>query len=220
MMVSNGQRICTSIGLRTSENKMAARDTLVHSDNSLARDVQSLVQSVRALSDRITPRENPVNSEVSDVFGRRGTSQTTSSTSSNLVSILPATNTVISTGASTWSSSSSSRPGSAPSVNAVSRYRRINNSRRIGSKSKSKKPNRHDNKPFFCDILLLSGPNESSVPRQGTNFTLSERDHVITACRFNKSMNEIEVESIIHEAFDGIISPLVDIEILQSVHTV
>ena len=30
-------------------------------------------------------------------------------------------------------------------------------------------------------------------------------------------MNEIEVQTTIHEAFDGIIPPLVDIEILQSV---
>ena len=64
---------------------------------------------------------------------------------------------------------------------------------------------------------MLSSPKESSVPCQGSKLSLTERGHVITAGRFNKKMNEIEVETTIHEAFDGFIPPPVDIEILQSV---
>ena len=195
---------------------MAVRDTSRSDSHSLARDVQSLVQSVRDLSDRITP---PVNSEISQVFGRRGTSsQTRSTPSANVVSTFPATNTATSTSTSNWSSSS--HLSSLPRGNVVSRYRRINNSRRIGSTINNRKSNkienRVENKPFLCDIILLSGPKETSVPRQGTKLSLTERGHVITACRFNKNMNEIEVETTIHEAFHGIIPSLVDIEILVS----
>ena len=38
-----------------------------------------------------------------------------------------------------------------------------------------------DNRPFLRDLILLSGPNETIVPRQGARVLLSENGHVITA---------------------------------------
>ncbi|KAK3751114.1 hypothetical protein QZH41_016236 [Actinostola sp. cb2023] len=45
-----------------------------------------------------------------------------------------------------------------------------------------------------------------------------EHGHVLSACQFRKSMNEIQVEATILEAYEGKIPPGVDIEILLSVH--
>ena len=57
------------------------------------------------------------------------------------------------------------------------------------------------------------------MPTQGTKQALTKRGHVLIACRFNKSMNSSQVETAINEAFGDVIPPLVDIEILQSVHS-
>ena len=76
-----------------------------------------------------------------------------------------------------------------------------------------------DNKPFMRDLVLLSGPDDRVVPRQGTRPTLNERGHVISGCRFTKSQSVIEVARTILEAFDGKIPPGVDIELLISVHS-
>ena len=76
-----------------------------------------------------------------------------------------------------------------------------------------------DNKPFLRDLILLSGPDETSVPRQGARVLLVENGHVINACRFTKDLSDALVETTIIEAFEGKIPPNVDIELLMSVHT-
>lgn len=69
------------------------------------------------------------------------------------------------------------------------------------------------------DLILLSGPNETNVPRQGARVLLSENGHVVTACQFTKGMSESQIEAKIMEAFDGKIPDLADVELLMSVHT-
>ena len=81
------------------------------------------------------------------------------------------------------------------------------------------KQNAGDNKPFMRDLVLLSGPDQDIVPRQGTRLVLNERGHVISGVRFTKSQSMIEVERTIIEAFDGKIPRGVDIELLISVHS-
>ena len=71
---------------------------------------------------------------------------------------------------------------------------------------------------FLCDLVLLPGPAVNVVPRQGKRVALTENGHVLNACQFSKAMNEVQVESTIMEAFGETIPPLVDIEILMSVH--
>jgi len=46
-----------------------------------------------------------------------------------------------------------------------------------------------------------------------------EKGHVLSACRFNKDLNEVQVETTVMEAFADLIAPLVDVEILTSVHS-
>ncbi|XP_028417887.1 uncharacterized protein LOC114542566 [Dendronephthya gigantea] len=86
-------------------------------------------------------------------------------------------------------------------------------------KEGKQKANVSENKPFLRDLVLLSGPDDQVVPRQGTRLALNERGHVISGCRFTKSQSMMEVERAIIEAFDGKIPPGVDIELLVSVHS-
>ncbi len=60
--------------------------------------------------------------------------------------------------------------------------------------------------------MLLGGPNDTTVPRQGAR-------HIINGCQFTKSMSAAEIETRITEVFDGKIPNLVDIELLVSVDT-
>ena len=76
-----------------------------------------------------------------------------------------------------------------------------------------------DERPFLRDLILLSGPGDTVVPRQGARLLLTEHGHVITACRFTKSLTPAQVEVNIVEAFGGKIPAGVDIELLMSVHT-
>ena len=69
------------------------------------------------------------------------------------------------------------------------------------------------------DLVLLSGPGDNSLPRQGTRLALNQRGHIVSGCRFTKSQSTIEVEQTIIEAFDGKIPPGVDIELLVSMHS-
>ena len=76
-----------------------------------------------------------------------------------------------------------------------------------------------DNRPFLRDLILLSGPSDTTVPRQGVRVELSEHGHIITECQFTKNMTAAQVEIRIMEVFEGKIPRLVDIELLISVHT-
>ena len=86
-------------------------------------------------------------------------------------------------------------------------------------RQEKRKKNAGENKPFMRDLVLLSGPGDNSVPRQGTRLALNQRGHIISGCRFTKSQSTIEVEQTITEAFDGKIPPGVDIELLVSMHS-
>ena len=76
-----------------------------------------------------------------------------------------------------------------------------------------------DHRPFMQDLILLSGPNENLVPRQGSRLVLMENGHILTGCRFTKDLSAVAVETNIVQAFEGKIPPNVDIEILTSIHS-
>jgi hypothetical protein len=73
--------------------------------------------------------------------------------------------------------------------------------------------------PFSCDIILLSGPNDKDIPRQGNKVFLQENGHIISAFEFQKEWSDIDVELEIRNAFEGTLPDDVDIEIVHSVHT-
>ena len=155
------------------------------------QQLRQLLQEVRVLTDQMSQPTSSVNAEVSRVFGR-----------------------------------SQVNPSSSLTQNAVassSHFRRLTNMGRIGTSNIRNRTNRprskaKENIPFLCDLILLAGPAESVVPRQGRRIALTEHGHVLSACQFSKAMNEVQVETTIMEAFGETIPALVDIEIVMSVH--
>ena len=164
-------------------------------DREIVQQCEQLLETVRELSGQMENRnQSPrnVNSEVARVLGR----------------------------ASASSASASQEQGCSQPQQGTSRFRRLMNMRRIGNgvnrnRSRTSRP-KSEKTPFLCDLILLSGPDSNIVPRQGTKVLLMEKGHVLSACRFSKDMNEVQVETTIMEAFADIIPPLVDIEILTS----
>lgn len=172
--------------------------------------MRRLIETVRDLSEHIggsarDQQQSNTNAEVSRVFGRTTPSQNTTRTPATGSSFSAATQPAGSTATSSLNSS-------------TSRYRRVTNMRRIGTNivRKTRSPN---NSPFLCDLVLLPGPSSSVVPRQGSKLLLMEQGHVLSACEFSKGMTEIQVETIILQAFVDKIPSHVDIEILTSAHS-
>ncbi len=73
--------------------------------------------------------------------------------------------------------------------------------------------------PFTRDIILLSGPDDKNIPRQGNKLFLQENGHIINAFQFMKEWSDIEVILQIAKVFKDKIPNGVDFEILHSVHT-
>ena len=48
--------------------------------------------------------------------------------------------------------------------------------------------------PFLRDVVLLTGPNDKIVPRQGNHVWLSEHGHMLTGFQFYKKWNASQVE--------------------------
>ena len=72
---------------------------------------------------------------------------------------------------------------------------------------------------FSRDVILLTGPEDEDLPRQGNTVFLQENGHVVMAFPFMKEWSGIGVQLKIKEAYQDTIPPLVDFELLQSVHT-
>ena len=158
------------------------------------QQLHHLLQEVRVLTDQMSQPTSSVNAEVPRVFGRSQVNR-----------------------------SSINLRASKNAVASSSHFRRLMNMRRIGTsnirnwtnwlRSKAK-----ENTPFLCDLILLAGPAESVVLRQGRRIALTEHGHMLSACQFSKAMNELQVETTIMEVFRETIPALVDIEIVISVH--
>ena len=73
--------------------------------------------------------------------------------------------------------------------------------------------------PFTRDLILLSGPDDKNVLRQGTKVFLQESGHIINAFQFMKEWSDVELILQIAEAFKDKIPTGTEFEILHSVHT-
>lgn len=93
----------------------------------------------------------------------------------------------------------------------------IKNSR--SRKGKDTKRNAGSFGSFSRDLILLAGPDDKDIPRQGRKVFLQENGHIISAFEFRKEWSDIEVELEIREAFLERLPASVDIEIVHSVHT-
>lgn len=198
--------------------------------------ISLLLERVSELSERIAPTNSAVstsspasiNSEIRSVFSARNATNLTASTSTRPINgqnqhQLPVP-------------SSSSNLRSVPQVSSMEERLPIRRNScfqaaryfpaaRPAPRNRSRRgreqprPPVIDNRPFLRDLILLSGPDETIVPRQGARLVLMENGHVITGCSFTKNLSAGAVETNIIMAFDGKIPPDVDIQLLTSVHS-
>ena len=73
--------------------------------------------------------------------------------------------------------------------------------------------------PFMRDIILLTGPDVNTVPRQAKRVWLMENGFVISGFQLQKEWSECIVEVSLREAFEEKIPAGVDFEILMPVHS-
>ena len=76
-----------------------------------------------------------------------------------------------------------------------------------------------DYTPFLRNLVLLSGPENTVVPRQGTRLLLTDNGYAITAWRLTKNLTPAQGKINSIEAFDSKIPDGFEIELLISVHT-
>ena len=67
--------------------------------------------------------------------------------------------------------------------------------------------------------MLLTGPEDRIVPRQGVRVWLSEHGHILSGFEFYKEWNACQVELAIKDAFEDKIPTHTDFEILMSIHS-
>lgn len=204
-----------SLRIRLRAGRTLGVDDMAQTVQTGSDIIRQLVSRVEELSEAISthPRNNDVNSEVRNIFTGRNnqapqarqpnaSSQTTQARQAHIVQ-------------------APSREDRLPiRRNAFEVRRNFPTARRpSSSRRRGSRPAAVDNRPFLRDLVLLSGPDETLVPRQGARLSLMENGHVITACRFTKDLSPALVETTIIEAFEGKIPRGVDIELLMSVHT-
>ena len=155
------------------------------------------IQSPRTVtsSNRASSQNSTVEEEVSSVFNRPS-----SQSQSNNITL-----------------SSPNTTSRGPSNSGPLFHLRRNYQGRSGvSKPKKRK---QASGPFLRDVVLLTGPGDKLVPRQGARIWLSEHGHVLSGFEFYKEWNECQVELAIKEAFEEKIPAHTDFEILMSVHS-
>ncbi|XP_046861591.1 uncharacterized protein LOC124454884 [Xenia sp. Carnegie-2017] len=106
-----------------------------------------------------------------------------------------------------------------PSYNTRRYFGDQRSTMRSNRRRKCSKSKKVSTGPFSRDLILLSGPDDKNVPRQGGKVFLQENGHIISAFEFHKEWTDIDVELEIRQAFQGTLPDDVEIEIVHSVHT-
>ena len=201
VFVGNGRfRAITSRGI----NNMASSDGI--SAGNMLRQILGRIGDLSAAID-----------QQGSSFSRGTAPQTTTSVDSEVRNVFAAGHQALS------STASASSPAVSASQNGplYTMRRNFTNFRTANYRSSrgGKRKGATSSGSFSRDVILLSGPDDEDVPRQGNRVFLQESGHVIMAFPFEKEWSDLEVELKIREAFQDIIPRLVDFEILQSVHT-
>ena len=174
-----------------------------------ASTVDQLLSRINELSNALS---SPVETEVRRIFRGENVPQQSES------HVRP----TISSESSPTTSQSSARAASSRFSDSRRYFvarRQFEGQRSSFTRRRQTRPKVTDNRPFLRDLVLLSGPDDVIVPRQGARLALMENGHVVSGCRFTKGMNAAQVEIAIVEAFDGKIPADVDIELMVSMHT-
>ena len=71
---------------------------------------------------------------------------------------------------------------------------------------------------YVKDVILLAGPNEDKVPRQGVRIFLSENIHIVSGATFSKDLDYLPLCDFLKSLFPSKLVEFDDIEILMPVH--
>jgi hypothetical protein len=174
----------------------------------LLNRVEDLSQSILSASNE--SENNGLNEEVNRVFGRSNrTGSSQQSQENNVNASRPTAST---------STATHYQRAVAPRYQMPRNLTRRQASINRATTQRPKASNNRNKTPFMRDLILLAGPKDTVVPRQGSKLLLIEHGHVITACQFRKDMNPAQVLTEIAMAFGEKLLD-VDIEILMSVHS-
>ena len=72
---------------------------------------------------------------------------------------------------------------------------------------------------YVKDVILLAGPNEDKVPRQGVRIFLSENNHIVSGATFSKDLDYLPLCDFLKSLFPSKLGEFDDIEILMPVHS-
>lgn len=72
--------------------------------------------------------------------------------------------------------------------------------------------------PFTKDVILLSGPEDDTVPRQGSRVWLMENQHILCGVQLRKEWDSTKLISFFKNLFPSKLMDSDEIEILLSVH--
>ena len=187
---------CVHVQCAYQSQKGWKTDVMAQSGNS--NIIRQLLNRVEELSEAISPQQNNngnINAEVRNVFtGSTRSRPQEDRARQQLVSQVPQGGQLGAT--------ASSRVDRLPIRRSAFGIRRNFPGQRSMSSQSRRRRNRTaaiDKKPFLRDLILLSGPDETTVPRQGARVLLTQNGHVINACRFTKDLSAALVEITIIE---------------------
>ena len=155
-------------------------------------------------------RRGDVEEEVSRAF-RRNTTSSNSSFTSNIAA------STSSTQQGSTNTNSARSPRFRLSYNFNSNNSRGRSYNRSGSKKG--KPAKIPNGPFMKDGILLGGPEDNRVPRQGSRVWLMENGHVICGAQFMKEWDAKTLQDFFKSLFPSLGEFDDDVEVLMSVHS-
>lgn len=161
-------------------------------------------------------RTHTVEAEVSRIF-RRSSAQPSPSSTSN-VSFTSTVSSNITATTSSTTVAQQSAPAMTPRFRLsynFSNSRSGQNTRKKGKAINDKKPNGQ----FVKDVILLGGPDQDTVPRQGARVWLMENGHIVAGAVFRKEWSEKALHDFLKSLFPSKLEAFDDFELVMSVHS-
>ncbi|XP_028409260.1 uncharacterized protein LOC114531853 [Dendronephthya gigantea] len=175
--------------------------------------IQQILQNIDRLGQELQRADRNNNNRANNPETPSAPTQNTASTSTEVSRIFRGP-TSASTNASPVSALSTQRLPAAS--NTGPRFRLRQNFPQTNRGRKKDKP---ATGAFTKDVILLSGPNDTTVPRQGSRVWLMEHHHILSGVQLRKEWDSDKLLSFLKQLFPSKLMDSDDVEILLSVHS-
>jgi len=165
-----------------------------------------------------TEKRHAVNQEVSRAFNRGSRTGSSQPGTSSSTTTSPSSSSSSSIGVQSTSSEViqiSSNRNSAPKFRLAYNFMR-------GSKRQQKTPKKSTKQPsgtFVKDVILLGGPEEDKVPRQGARVWLFENNHIVSGANIRKEWDFLILCDYLKTLYPTKLGEFDDIQLLMTVHS-